>query len=165
MLVEIETFVNWVRRRNPQARTWRDYRYDLVQFLAIVGDKAPDAVTIHDIDRFVVQQADRGLKPSTINRRLAAITSLYIYLSDDAPDLTCPVLPHRHTLRQPQHLPRPGPRPDHHLFFGPPSSPIQFPLQPLVQVFGLYRDGRFSRDSPISVFSSFPPPLVHRIPV
>lgn len=29
MLAEIEDFVNWVRRRNPQARTWRDYLYDL----------------------------------------------------------------------------------------------------------------------------------------
>ena len=33
MLVEIEQFVNWVRRRNSQARTWRDYGYDLKQFV------------------------------------------------------------------------------------------------------------------------------------
>lgn len=25
MLTEIEAFVNWLRRRSPQARTWRDY--------------------------------------------------------------------------------------------------------------------------------------------
>ena len=24
MLAEIENFVNWVRRRNPEARTWHD---------------------------------------------------------------------------------------------------------------------------------------------
>ncbi len=25
MLAEIERFVNWLRRRNPEARTWRDW--------------------------------------------------------------------------------------------------------------------------------------------
>ena len=32
MLKEIECFVNWLRRRNPKARAWRDYRYDLEQY-------------------------------------------------------------------------------------------------------------------------------------
>ena len=31
MLSQIEEFVNWVHRRNAQARTWRDYRSDLSQ--------------------------------------------------------------------------------------------------------------------------------------
>ena len=29
MLAEIERFVNWVRRRSPEAHTWQDYRCDL----------------------------------------------------------------------------------------------------------------------------------------
>jgi site-specific recombinase XerD len=107
MLKEIDAFVNWVRRRNPQARTWRDYRYDLNQFAEVVGDRPPDRVTFHDVDRFVIQQAGRGFKPATINRRLAAVTSLYTFLSDDDPALMCPVLPHRHGLKEPQRLPRP----------------------------------------------------------
>ena len=37
MLAEIDQFVNWVRRRNPEARTWRDYGYDLHQFVEVVG--------------------------------------------------------------------------------------------------------------------------------
>jgi site-specific recombinase XerD len=117
MLVEIESFVNWMRRRNPQARTWRDYRNDLQQFVAVVGDRPPGAITFHDVDRFVIQQAARGLKPGTINRRLAAITSLYAFLSDDDPDLVCPVLPHRHSLRERQRLPRPVPEADLRRFF------------------------------------------------
>jgi hypothetical protein len=40
MFNEIERFVNWMRRRNPQARTWRDYSYDLKQFLAVVGERS-----------------------------------------------------------------------------------------------------------------------------
>jgi site-specific recombinase XerD len=112
MLSEIEQFVNWVRRRNSNARTWKDYSYDLRQFAALVGDPLPGVVTLHDIDRFVAAQAQRGFKPSTINRRLAAIIALYTFLSDDDPALVCPVLPHCHHLREPQRLPRPVPE-DH----------------------------------------------------
>jgi site-specific recombinase XerD len=107
MLAEINRFVNWVRRRNPDARTWRDYGYDLKQFAAMVGDRPLNAVTFHDIDRFVIEQAARGFQPATINRRLAAIMSLYTFISDDEPTLMCPVLPHRHWLKEPQRLPRP----------------------------------------------------------
>jgi site-specific recombinase XerD len=93
MLAEIERFVNWQRRRNPDARTWRDYSYDLKQFAACVGDVEPGSVTFQNIDRFVIAQAERGHKPCTINRRLAAITSLYAFLSDEDADLVCPVWP------------------------------------------------------------------------
>lgn len=117
MLAEIEQFVNWVRRRNPQARTWRDYRYDLQRFADLVGDQSPSAITFHDVDRFISLQASKGLKPTTINRRLAAIISLYAFLSDDDPDLGCPVLTHRHHLREPQRLPRPVQEGDLRAFF------------------------------------------------
>ena len=107
MLSEIEQFVNWVRRRSPNARTWKDYGYDLRQFAELIGDRPPGGISFRDIDRFVAAQAQRGFKPSTINRRLAAIIALYTYLSDDDPALVCPVLPHRHHVREPQRLPRP----------------------------------------------------------
>jgi hypothetical protein len=38
MLSQINEFVNGVRRRNPAARTWRDYRNDLQQFAASVDN-------------------------------------------------------------------------------------------------------------------------------
>ncbi len=41
MLADVDRFVNWVRWRNPAARTWRDYRYDLRQLVKIVGDVTP----------------------------------------------------------------------------------------------------------------------------
>jgi site-specific recombinase XerD len=107
MLSEIDRFVNWVRRRNPQARTWRDYGYDLRQFAVCVGDVLPAAVTFREIDVFVDAQRSRGFKPTTVNRRLASILALYTYLGDEDNDLVCPVLPHRHHLREPQPLPRP----------------------------------------------------------
>lgn len=117
MLAKIECFVNWLRRRNPEARTWRDYAYDLKQFAAVVGDQPPSAVTFHNVDRFVTEQAARGFKPATINRRLAAIRALYTFLADDDPALVCPVLPHRHGLKEPQRLPRPVQEADLAQFF------------------------------------------------
>lgn len=117
MLTEIDHFLNWMRRRNATARTWRDYGYDLKQFVAVVGDRPPATITFQDVDRFVIQQADLGFKPATINRRLAAIESLYAFLVDDDPALVCPVLPHRHGLHQPQRLPRPVQANDLQKFF------------------------------------------------
>lgn len=117
MLSEIKYFVNWVRRRNPEARTWRDYGYDLAQFVASVGDCAPEAVAIQDIDNFIIQQVSRGMQPATVNRRLAAIAALYTFLADEDQHLVSPILPHRHYLRQRQRLPRPVPLEDLRKFF------------------------------------------------
>jgi site-specific recombinase XerD len=117
MLSQIDDFVNWVRRRNPQARTWRDYTYDLKQFTAVVGDPTPGEVTFRDIDRFVNSQVACGFKPATVNRRLAAILSLFTYLADEDPALVCPVIPRRHFLREPQRLPRPVKEDDLRPFF------------------------------------------------
>jgi site-specific recombinase XerD len=107
MLSEIEVFIQWMRRRNPQARTWRDYHYDLKQLAAITGDLTPATVTFHHIDAFIEAQVARGYSARTINRRLAAVASFYNYLSDEDQSLNCPVLRHRHKLREPQPLPRP----------------------------------------------------------
>jgi site-specific recombinase XerD len=117
MLSQIAEFVNWVRRRNPQARTWRDYSYDLKQFAAVMGDRSPSEITHRDLDRFVNSQVSRGFKPATVNRRLAAILAFFAYLADENPGLVCPVLPHRHFLRQPQRLPRPVQEDDLCAFF------------------------------------------------
>jgi len=117
MLSEIERFVNWARRRNPQARTHKDYRYDLKQFAAIMGDKELGQVTLQDIDHFIHAQQLRGLKPTTINRRLAAILSLYSFLLAEDENLVCPVIPRRHMLRTPQALPRPVKREELTRFF------------------------------------------------
>jgi site-specific recombinase XerD len=84
----------------------------------LVGDIPPEKATYTDVDRFINQQLERGYKPATINRRLTAIQSLYTYLCDEQPGLVCPVLPHRHYLREPQRLPRPVQEENLRLFFG-----------------------------------------------
>jgi site-specific recombinase XerD len=107
MLSQIEEFVNWVHRRNAQARTWRDYRNDLQQFAAIVGDCDPALITFREIDLFIARQREKGFKPATVNRRLAAILAFFAFLADENPNLVCPIIPRRHYLREPQRLPKP----------------------------------------------------------
>lgn len=107
MLSEIKLFVNWIRQRNPDARTWRDYSYDLHMFIALFGDLALSEITYREIDQFVNHQIRQGFSPSTINRRLASLTSLYNYFSDEYEEIPCPIIPRRHQLRERQRLPRP----------------------------------------------------------
>ena len=123
MLVEIERFVNWVRRRSPRAHTWQDYRCDLAFFVASVGDRPPGEITFRDVDRFISEQSEKGFKPATINRRLAAIVSLYAFLMPEDDQLACPVFPRRHHLREPQRLPRPVQEADLQAFFAVIQDP------------------------------------------
>ena len=110
MLSEITRFVNWLRRRNPTADTAKSYHYHLRKFTQVVGDCSPRDVSLHDIDDFIEFQAERGLKSSSINRSLTAITSFYRFLADEDPTIECPVLRHRHWLRDHQRLPRAVPK-------------------------------------------------------
>ena len=110
MFTEIDRFVKWMRRRNPQADTAKSYRYHLLKFAQLVGDRAPTDITLHDIDAFIAFQAERGLKSCSINRSLTAIASFYQFLADEDPTIECPVLRRRHWLRGHQRLPRAVPK-------------------------------------------------------
>jgi site-specific recombinase XerD len=117
MLAEMERFVNWTRRRSPEARTWKDYGYDLRFFMRVVGDRPPREITFKDIDRFIAVQSEKGFKPSTINRRLASVISLYGFLCAEDDELVCPVNIRRHHVREQQRLPRPVQEQDLKRFF------------------------------------------------
>ncbi len=128
MLSEIERFVNWVRRRSPQARTWKDYGYDLHFFVRVVGDRPPREVNFRDIDHFIAVQSEKGFKPSTINRRLASVIALYGFLAAEDEELNCPVIFRRHHLREPQRLPRPVQEEDLKHFFAAIESKRDFAM-------------------------------------
>jgi site-specific recombinase XerD len=115
---EAERFIHWVRMRSPEARTWRDYRCDLDLFMHMMGTRDIEEIRPRDIDDFVNFQVSKGYKPSTVNRRLAAIASWYAFLKKDSQQLTSPVLPKRHYLKEPQRLPRPVNEKDLRTFFG-----------------------------------------------
>ena len=118
MLSEIERFVNWVHRRSPEARTWKDYGYDLHFFMQAVGDRPLRELTFRDIDHFIAIQSEKGFKPSTINRRLASVITLYDFMVAEDEGLICPVLFRRHHVREQQRLPRPVQEGDLKAFFG-----------------------------------------------
>lgn len=117
MLAEIERFIDWVRMRSPQAKTWRDYQCDLDLFQNVMEDRKIEDIRPRDVDHFVLSQVNRGFKPSTVNRRLSAVASLYAFLATEGYQLACPVIPKRHYLREPQRLPRPVSEPDLRKFF------------------------------------------------
>jgi len=117
MLSEARQFVNWVRRTNPQAHTWKDYASDLKAFAETVGDRPLNQISVNDVDAFIVQQCEKGFKPKTVNRRLTTIVALYEYFSPEDETLVCPVYYSRHHLREPKRLPRPVPIDDLRRFF------------------------------------------------
>jgi site-specific recombinase XerD len=106
MLPEVERFGKWLRRRNPDATTPVHYTSDLELFFTWL-DKPLTQVSVIDIDRFIEHSQTQGHANATINRRLAAIHSLYHFLSfesDSAP--RNPVISKRHMIRQGRRLPR-----------------------------------------------------------
>ncbi|MDD5371048.1 MAG: tyrosine-type recombinase/integrase [Anaerolineaceae bacterium] len=106
MLPEIEAFQKWLRRKSPHSSTQIHYPSDLVLFFAWV-EKLPSQITLQDIDRFIEHSQQVPHSIATINRRLAALRSFYLFLTierEDAP--RNPVLPRRHFIHQAQRLPR-----------------------------------------------------------
>jgi site-specific recombinase XerD len=120
---EVKRFINWVWMRSPQARTWRDYKCDLDLFMKVMGGKNVEEIHPRNIDEFVNHQTGKGYKPSTVNRRLAAVASFYAFLMREGRQIISPVLPRRHYLKEPQRLPRPVNEKDLRAFFGAIHDP------------------------------------------
>lgn len=104
----IPNFKQYLARRYPKRSTTKHYISDLRIFHQFVGDKSAREITPKMIDEFVQAQSEQGLKESTLNRRLASLSSFFDYLiseaeSDDWPN---PVRWRRHGVKAGQHLPR-----------------------------------------------------------
>jgi site-specific recombinase XerD len=106
MLVEVEQYQQWLRRKFPRTTTLRHYSNDIELFFTWVG-KPPAAVTLRDVDAFIEHCLQLGHHSATINRRLAAVRGLYRFWaieSDEAPPN--PVVPSRHFIPVGRPLPR-----------------------------------------------------------
>jgi site-specific recombinase XerD len=106
MLPEIEKFQKWLRRKSPQASTHIHYVSDVRLFFAW-ANKRPGTVSVRDVDAYIEHCQSQGHAIATVNRRLASLRALYLFLaldSDDAPPN--PVIPRRHFIRQGRRLPR-----------------------------------------------------------
>src|SRR5689334_23814926 len=65
-----------VVQMNRAYHTWVNYAHDLKVFFTYIP-KAPDSLTRQDCVAFMQQQHAAGLADTTINRRLAAVSSLF----------------------------------------------------------------------------------------
>jgi site-specific recombinase XerD len=103
----LEKFERYLERRFPERRTSKDYLSDLRQFMAKC-QKAWQEVSMNDIDAFVDQQRAKGLKPATVNRRVAALKTFFDFLAEESGDLSWPnpVRYKRHAGKRARHLPR-----------------------------------------------------------
>jgi site-specific recombinase XerD len=104
---EIEEFRKYWRRRKPGSSTAVHYSSDVRIFFEWAEDRSLDAVTVHDVDRFIVWQQSCGHAPATVTRRLIALRMFYDYLAyarDRA--LANPVVPRRHYVHLGRRLPR-----------------------------------------------------------
>ena len=78
----IETFITYLRSiRGFSANTCRAYEKDIRAFSAWMLQHNQSAtwrtITRDDIDAYIIEEQKAGLKPSTTNRQLSAISSLY----------------------------------------------------------------------------------------
>jgi site-specific recombinase XerD len=103
----LHQFEQYLQRRFPDRRTAKDYLSDLRQFTAIC-QKAWRDIRMHDIDHFVDQQRAQGLKPATVNRRVAALKTFFDFLAEENDDLSWPnpVRFKRHAGKRERRLPR-----------------------------------------------------------
>lgn len=104
----IEKFVTYLRSRYPQSTTARQYGYDLQRFCRWSQELAVEALTVQEVRRFVDEQLQQGLAPTTINRELAALHGLFEYLAQEEghPEWPNPVQWHRHRIKEGQTQPR-----------------------------------------------------------
>jgi len=107
MQIAITQFIEHVALRSPKRSTATHYESDLRLFARQV-DKSPRQVTVRDVSAFVTAQSARGLKPKTINRRLATLHSFFEFLAIEAGDESWanPVIWSHHRIRQGSSLPR-----------------------------------------------------------
>jgi len=103
-----ERFGRYLQRRYGDRSTPKHYLHDVELFIRLVGCKAPETVTISDIDQFVDSQMKKHLKPATINRRIASLHTFFEYLASEEPDKPWPnpVNRRRHCVKQGSSLPR-----------------------------------------------------------
>ena len=106
MLPEIESFVSWLRRKSPRSSTAAHYGSDLKLFFAWM-DKPCMEVKAQDIDAYIETCQKKGHAIGTVNRRLCALRSFYLFLFlHDEKATGNPVIPKRHFIRRGERLPR-----------------------------------------------------------
>lgn len=105
----IQEFQNYLRSiRGYSENTVKAYGNDLREFARWAKENTDQprwsAFTREDIDRFLTHQYGKGLKPSTTNRQISAISSIYNYMMREGMTNTNPAK-YESRRKQPQTLP------------------------------------------------------------
>jgi site-specific recombinase XerD len=100
-------FEKYLQRRFPERRTPIDYLSDLRRFRTVCK-KTWREIDMHDIDQFVDQQRNGGLKSATVRRRVAALKTFFDFMAEESGDLSWPnpVRFKRHAGRLEKRIPR-----------------------------------------------------------
>jgi site-specific recombinase XerD len=77
----IDDFRKYWRRRKPGSSTAVHYTSDVHIFFKWIEGRSPEAITVHDVDRFIVWQQSLGHAPATVTGRLIALRMFYDYLA------------------------------------------------------------------------------------
>ncbi len=103
----IESFEKHLSQIYGESTTSKHYVNDLGHFGKAI-EKEPRSVKQKDVTEFISEQLNSGLSRATINRRLAALSSFFEYLADEAEDESWknPVKWRHHRLKRGHHLPR-----------------------------------------------------------
>jgi site-specific recombinase XerD len=101
-------FGKFLRRRYGDRSTPKHYLSDMDIFIQHIEQKPPQMVTIVDVDSFIDQQLARGLRPATINRRLASLHTFFEYIASEEQEgqAVNPVNWQRHRIKEGEKLPR-----------------------------------------------------------
>lgn len=91
----LQEYMNYLSAiRGYSYNTTQAYAKDIQSFATWVKGYRDDArwsnISREDIDAFIIEQHNRGLKPATTNRQLAAISSLYNYFKRNGLDVDNP---------------------------------------------------------------------------
>lgn len=80
----LEGFLAYLRAECGLAgNTLSAYRRDVSKFLAFLGQSPPDEVDAARVEKFLLEEKHRGLKPSSIARALASIRMFYRFLASE----------------------------------------------------------------------------------
>jgi site-specific recombinase XerD len=105
---EIAQFKQYLKCRYGNRSTPKHYVNDLMHFANYSKDKPVNHISIQDVDGFVTVQVQRGLKATTVNRRLASLHGFFEFLASHDPDgaPANPVIWRRHKVKEGHPLPR-----------------------------------------------------------
>ena len=76
----IEKYEKNLKRKKANDKTIRNYIYDLQAFNSYMN-KSLEEITEEDINNFIQEKKDRGIKPSRINFSISVLISFYKYLN------------------------------------------------------------------------------------